>query len=340
MSKRGRDLTAIDLFAGAGGLSLGLQAAGFDVAVAVELDAASSASYRANHPSAEVWEADIADVDFRPLRGHFALVTGGPPCQPFSVGGKRLAADDARNGLPQFLRAVKDLRPHAFLMENVAGLVSGAKLAYFTMVVAQLEALGYSTRWAVLQAASYGVPQVRRRLFLAGYLGPRQPRLPAPTHGPGTSRAVPAAGAVLDAERPLGPLNRAIVSYALRPSLRPSPYHGQLYNGGGRPIDLGRPAPTLLASMGGNKTPWLDPLGTVPEYHAHLMSGGLPRRGLVPGARRITVAEAAVLQSFPHSVRFSGRPSAQYRQIGNAVPPLLAEHVGRALAQDMLRGGR
>jgi DNA (cytosine-5)-methyltransferase 1 len=340
LSRRRPDLAAIDLFAGAGGLSLGLAAAGFDVAMAVELDRASCATYRATHPSAEVLETDIADIDFRPLRGHFALVAGGPPCQPFSVGGKRLAADDPRNGLPQFLRAVKDLRPQAFLMENVAGLVSGPKLAYFATVVGQLEALGYSTGWGVLQAASYGVPQVRRRLFLAGCLGGRPPRLPPATHGPGTSHAAPAAGSVLDAGQPLGPPNRAIVSYALRPSLRPSPYHGHLYNGGGRPIDLRRPAPTLLASMGGNKTPWLDPLGTVPEYHAHLMSGGRPRRGLVPGARRITVAEAALLQSFPPSARFSGRPSAQYRQIGNAVPPLLAEHVGRALALEMLAGAR
>jgi len=87
--------------------------------------------------------------------------------------------------------------------------------------------------------------------------------------------------------------------------------------------------------MGGNKTPWLDTLGIVPVYHAHLMAGGRPRQGLVPGARRITVQEAAALQSFPAAAYFSGRPSAQYRQVGNAVPPLLAEQVGRAVMQQV-----
>jgi DNA (cytosine-5)-methyltransferase 1 len=104
-----------------------------------------------------------------------------------------------------------------------------------------------------------------------------------------------------------------------------------LFNGGGRPIDLTDLAPTLLASMGGNKTPWVDTLGIVPGYHAHLAAGGEPRIGMVPGARRITVAEAAALQTFPDGMIFAGPRSSQYRQVGNAVPPLLAREVGRAL---------
>lgn len=138
----------------------------------------------------------------------------------------------------------------------------------------------------------------------------------------------------------MGHPNPSIVTYARRPDLRPNPYDGHVYNGGGRPIDLSKPAPTLLASMGGNKTPWIDTLGIVPEYHAHLVSGGAPRTGQVPGARRITVEEAALLQTFPPGMYFAGRRSSCYRQIGNAVPPLLAQAIGSGLLRQLNDEGR
>ncbi len=194
-----------------------------------------------------------------------------------------------------------------------------------------MEHLGYSTTWRVLEAADYGVPQKRRRLFIVGTKSPERFVFPPASHGSALRRAYRSAGSVIGHAAPSGKANTAIVTYALRPSLRPSAYHGQLYNGGGRPIELTKPAPTLLASMGGNKTPWVDTLGIAPEYHAHLLAGGSPRCGLVPGARRITVEEAALLQGFPAGTAFAGRPSSQYRQVGNAVPPALAEHVGLAL---------
>jgi DNA (cytosine-5)-methyltransferase 1 len=325
---------AIDLFAGAGGLSLGLEAAGFAPVAAVEWCPDASASYRALHPGARVMEADVTALDFSAERGRFALVAGGPPCQPFSVGGKRLAADDPRNGIPQFLRAIAQLQPAAFVMENVAGLAMATKRAYFHNVLAQIERLGYAINWRVVEAADFGVPQKRRRLFVVGTRGCAF-SFPGPTHGPGGQRSHASAGSVVDAHRPRGEANTAIVTYALRPSLRPGAYHGHLYNGGGRPIELNRPAPTLLASMGGNKTPWLDTLGVVPEYHAHLIAGGSPRRGRVPGARRITVEEAALLQGFPAGATFAGGRSSQYRQVGNAVPPALARHIGLALRRQI-----
>lgn len=325
---------AIDVFAGAGGLSLGLEAAGFRFLVAIEAQADASATYRTQHAGATVLDVDVATVDFRPMRGDLALVAGGPPCQPFSVGGKRLAADDPRNGIPQFLRAVAEIRPKAFLMENVAGLAASTKRAYLLDVVGQFERLGYSTTWSVLQAADYGVPQNRPRLFVVGISG-RTFCFPPPTHGPLGRPPWRPAGAVVDPSRLVGEPNCAIVTYARRPSLRPDPYHGHLFNGGGRPMELSRPSPTMLASMGGNKTPWLDTLGVVPAYHAHLVAGGPPRQGRVPGARRLTVEEAALLQTFPARTAFVGRRTSQYRQIGNAVPPLLAQHLGLALRRQL-----
>jgi DNA (cytosine-5)-methyltransferase 1 len=315
-------LPVLDLFSGAGGLSQGLVGAGFEIVGAVETSADACSTFRARHPQAKVYEQDLATVELRSMRGHVAVVAGGPPCQPFSVGGKRLAGEDPRNGLPQFVRAVAEVRPDAFLMENVAGL--GARRAYFEAVLAELAGLGYHVSWQVLEAARFGVPQLRRRLFVVGTrrLGFSFPE--------GSATAVP-AGRVLNPAHPLGPPNAAVVTYARNPSLRPDPYHGHLWNGGGRPIDLARPSPTLLASMGGNKTPWLDTLGLVPAYHAHLARGGAPRQGCVPGARRLTVQEAALLQGFPASCSFAGPRSSQYRQVGNAVPPPLARAVGSAL---------
>lgn len=319
----------LDLFAGAGGLSSGLEAAGFTIIAGAEWDRDACDTFAKAHPGAEVLEGDINAMDFRRWASEVELVVGGPPCQPWSTGGKRLGSDDPRDGWPAFLRVLREVKPRAFVAENVAGLGAGARSGDLAALLASLEALGFDVDTRVLRAADYGVPQKRQRLFIVGVRG-QAFRFPAPTYGEGRRLPWRSAGDVVGSE-PFGQPNPAIVTYAREPDLRPDPYDGHVYNGGGRPIDLTRPAPTLLASMGGNKTPWIDQLGVVPEYHAHLMRGGEPRVGMVPGARRITVEEAALLQTFSPEVHFAGRRSSCYRQIGNAVPPLLAEAVGRAL---------
>jgi DNA (cytosine-5)-methyltransferase 1 len=133
--------------------------------------------------------------------------------------------------------------------------------------------------------------------------------------------------------------NNSIVTYARKPDIRPSPYDGHLFNGGGRAIDLDAPAPTILASAGGNKTPFIDMAGIVPTYHRHLLAGGAPRAGQVDGARRITVQEAATLQTFPRSARLAGPRSKQYTLVGNAVPPRLSRAVGKQLMKHLVRDG-
>jgi DNA (cytosine-5)-methyltransferase 1 len=321
----------LDLFCGAGGLSLGVEQAGFEIRVGAEWDPDACETFAKAHPSAEVWPGDVGVMDFRTLRGEVDVVIGGPPCQPWSSGGKRLGAADPRDGWPAFLRAIEQVRPAGFIAENVAGLAAGARRATFTALLAELRGLGFELNAGVLDAADHGVPQRRRRMFVVGSrAGPVE--LPAPSHGPGGGRPWRSAGQVVGAE-PIGTANRSVVTYARLPDLRPNPYDGHVYNGGGRPIDLDRPAPTLLASMGGNKTPWVDTLGVVVGYHAHLAAGGAPRAGCVAGARRITIAEAALLQSFPAGMHFSGRSSSCYRQIGNAVPPQLAAVIAARLAQ-------
>lgn len=327
-------LVTADLFAGAGGLSLGLRRAGFDVVLAVEKDADSCKTLIGHHSSVDLRDTDIAEVDFAPFKGEIGVIVGGPPCQPFSTGGKGLADEDPRDATPDFTRAIREVRPRAFLMENVPGLVHRSHRAYFDKLCESFQDLGFTVTWQVLNASGYGVPQKRRRLFLVG-LRDRVFVFPALTHGTDKQPIVP-AGSLLSTERVIGEPNPSIVTYARSPDLRPNPYDGHLWNGGGRPIDLDQPSPTILAAAGGNKTHWIDTKGIVQPYHRHLMNGGEPREGRVPGARRLTVEESALLQTFPDSVVFEGSRSSQYSQIGNAVPPLLAEALGRALI-DQLR---
>ncbi len=329
-------VAVLDLFAGAGGLSLGLEEAGMEVTAAAEWDTDALATYALHHPSARLLPGDVAEVDFRDFKGSVRVVAGGPPCQPWSDGGKRLGHDDPRDGFPQFARVVREIEPDAFLLENVAGFTRMSMRDQFAVLIQTFVDMGFTVAWKVLRAADFGVPQRRQRLFIVGMRSGAF-AWPEPTHGPNASRPWRSASEVVDPASPIGDLNPSKIVYAKNPEPRPSPYDGHLFNGGGRPIDLKNLAPTMLASMGGNKTPWLDTLNMVPAYHAHLMAGGTPRSGEIPGARRITVAEAAVFQTFPLGTTFAGRRSSQYRQVGNAVPPRLAREVGRALIQALTK---
>lgn len=323
--------TAVDLFSGAGGLSLGLEAAGIESVCAVEIMKDAAATYSALFPRAVVHNCDIAEVDFHAYRG-VDVVAGGPPCQPFSVGGLRRGQQDQRDFLPEFVRAVLEIQPRAFIMENVPGLISFAP--YLRSVLAPLFDLYKVSEPQVVNAADYGVPQSRRRLVIIGNREGVEFKMP-----PGSPNAHVPAGSVLTAT-PLGESNPSKIIFAKNPDLRPNPYHGHLFNGGGRAIQLDKPSPTILASAGGNKTHFLDLEDRIPAYHAHLARGGAVATGELQGARRITVAESAALQSFPSGMTFAGRRSSQYTQVGNAVPPKLAQAVSEELIERVLGGSR
>ncbi|GAB2895591.1 DNA cytosine methyltransferase [Uliginosibacterium flavum] len=320
----------IDLFAGAGGLSVGLKMSGWDVRVAVEYDSTAIETHRKNMPETLHLCDDIRDIDFKQYAGSIDLVAGGPPCQPFSVSGKQLGKLDVRDMVPEFVRVVREIRPRAFLMENVAGLTTARFLPYLEDRVDELRELGYEVYWQVLNAADYGIPQNRRRLFVIGLPVGTKFDFPKPTHGPSHKNKYRTVAEALEG-CPVDHINQAKVIFAKNPILRRSPYAGMLLNGKGRPLNMDAPAHTIPASAGGNRTHILDPQGVLRQYHEHLQAGGKPKTGEVKGCSRLTVRQSARLQTFPDWFEFVGRRNQQYAQIGNAVPPEFAAVVAKAL---------
>jgi len=333
----------LSLYCGAGGLDRGFTEAGFKIAWANEQDPDACRTYEHNI-GRHVVRGDLLTVNVPDEP--FDVVVGGPPCQGWSRIGRMDPSDERSEHVHRFLDVVQTLAPAAFVMENVASLAEGSRwqdVREALLQRARLE-LGFRAKMMVLDASDYGVPQARRRMFFVGIRGV-DPTHPRRTHWT-RQRTVRATLDRLPAYGEPGNDTRcgARVVPARRPVMRPSAYMGGLmFNGSGRPLDLDAPARTLPASMGGNATPILDQLelevGARPwvvEYHRRLLAGGGPLRRAPQRMRRITVEEAAALQSFPSSFRFFGTPASQYRQIGNAVPPLLARAVARSLMRQLI----
>lgn len=180
------DLTAVELFCGGGGLSLGLKQAGFRVCVAIDTDPDACSTYKANHPDVHVFKQDITTVGGKDVlmhcpKGAVDLLAGCPPCQGFSSLTSKLKRQDPRNFLIlEMARLVEEIAPRCVMLENVPGLVqTGAPL--FDQFILRLRKAGYLPKWEVLQVANYGVPQSRRRLVLVAGRG-FEIKLPKATH--------------------------------------------------------------------------------------------------------------------------------------------------------------
>lgn len=331
--------TFVSLYAGAGGLDLGFAQAGFRCLWANDIDVDAVETHKANLSGQAVC-GDIAEIGFDHLVEQAPdWVIGGPPCQGFSVAG-HMRPDDPRSAHVQvFMDAVEAVRPSGFVMENVAALAENARWMHtIHSLRARAERLGYRVDLWVLDSSEYGVPQSRRRMFLIGAFDATPVR---PTKLAASERqSVRDALSTLPEYGKPGndSMCRAIVTPARNPVLRKSPYAGMLFNGKGRALNLDAPAPTLTASMGGNRTPVIDQellagladSNWIERYHQRLSSGGKPVSRIPKRMRRLTVEEAAALQSFPCGMRFAGSQSSQFRQIGNAVPPRLAAAVAES----------
>ncbi len=354
-----KELKAISLFSGAGGLDVGFERAGFRTVFANEYDHDAAEAWRINRPdNANVMiEGDIYDHmnDLRAF-SDIDVIYGGPPCQGFSVAGKMDPNDERSQLVWMFMDAVAIVYPKAFVMENVAALGTLEKWkSVRDGIMARGNELGYDVSYKVHHTPDYGVPENRDRIIFLGIqhgLGSFEAFYKALDNHkatPVSAREVILSAGVFGSKA--NPQTcTANVSLASHPVMRRSPYAGMLVNGAGRPIDLNGIAPTLPASMGGNKTPIVDEVSlhdaSVPNwfetYHAGLIAGTVtPDTTIVPKTiRRLTIKECAAIQTFPEDYQFSGRKTKQYKQIGNAVPCLFAEAVAKSVRKAYWGGKR
>lgn len=350
-------LHVVSLFTGAGGLDLGLEAAGFETCAAIEFAPNACATLRANRhwPVLEgdihaIASSTIVETSGRRI-GETDLLAGGPPCQPFSksaywaLGDTKRLADPRADTLSAYMRVLKDLRPRVFLLENVQGLLYRGKDEGMQLLARTVEEINaacgtrYSFNWAVLNTADYGVPQTRERVFIVGARDGRRFRFPEPTHQDPASVEVGLFGS---ASEPWMTAWDAIGDLEDTPAdglevggtwgdLLPSIPEGENYlfhtdRGGGLHLfGWRRRYWSFLLKLGKSRPAWTiqaQPGSAIGPFHWK--------------NRRLSIAELIRIQTFPDDFRVLGGRTEVQRQIGNAVPSLMTEILGREIRAQLL----
>ena len=336
-------MNVADLFAGVGGLSLGFKMAGFDVKFAVEFNKNIALSYAKNHKGTEMFADDICNIDVKKLHEKYPqvdIIVGGPPCQGFSQKGKRLNLNDPRNYLfQQFVKFVQEFSPKYFVLENVPNIITTSNGYFKDQILESFNNLGYDVCYGVLHALDYGIPQDRRRAVFIGQKGKLEISLPKPLKTKVSIKDaiydlpfVESGGGneIMEYDKP------AISDYAklLRRKCK-SLYNHVATNHSKLALERMKMIP-----IGGGKE-------SLPEEHrtksiysgtwCRLLEDGyaptITTRFDTPSSGRfthpflnrcLTIREGARIQSFPDDFVFYGQRTSQMKQIGNAVPPLLA----------------
>ena len=311
------NLSVLEICAGAGGQSLGLEKAGFDHDLAVEIDKDAAATLRLNRPTWNVHQGDVREIDGKKFRG-IDLLAGGVPCPPFSIAGKQLGSDDDRDLFPEAIRLVREAKPAAVMLENVRGLASARFAPYRQSILSELEELGYKADWQLLYSSEFGVPQLRPRFILVAMKGKKFKDFEWPG-------AVGSPKLVGDTLLPLMRANgwRGAEAWAKRAAgIAPTVVGGSKKHGG---ADLG---PTRA------KMAWLA-LGVDGKGIADEAPTAVHALNHIP---RLTNPMVALVQGFDPDWSFFGRKTSTYRQIGNAFPPPVARSVGLSIRQALGAG--
>lgn len=345
-------ITAISLFTGAGGMDIGFENVGVEILCANELNKDACQTYAANHPGVKLICGDLTEhIDELKEYSGVDIVFGGPPCQGFSVAGKMDPNDERSELIWRFLDVVEVVHPKVFVMENVKALAALEKWAPVRQqYLERVSDMGYSCGFWVLNAADYGVPQKRERVFFVGAsntldIEKFEEALQAKKCEAKSLRELLASLPQIGTDGNPHTCT-AKITLAASPVLRKSPYAGMIFNGMGRPLNLDGVSSTLPASMGGNKTPIVDEEllrnanaeDWVKEYHGKLWRGEItPEFTTAPQRlRRLSIVESAAIQTFPMDYKFCGSKSAIYTQIGNAVPCKLAQAVASVVLDKVL----
>lgn len=360
-----KNMTVIDLFCGAGGLSEGFRQAGFHVLAGQDYDDQAGATFSQTHPEAKFIGGPIQNVTPEQLlkaagvkRGAIDVIVGGPPCQGYSVYNHQRGDSDPRAGLfREYLRIVKGIQPRWLVMENVTGITSIAGGKIVEEIFKGMESLGYRVELKVLKAEEFGVPQERRRVFFVATNNNSPILFPEPTHGPDLLPFV----TVWDAISDLPKLENGDTPEPRGYSKKPQNSYQALLRGDCT-IVQNHSAPRL-SRINEQRMRHIPPGGSWRDIPRELLPAGMlrakrsdhtkrygrPRKTDLActiltkcdvhwGAyihptqdRALTVREAARLQSFPDSFTFQGSRTEQYVQVGNAVSPLLGRRVAESL---------
>ena len=337
---------AIDLFSGAGGLSYGFECAGFNILLGIDNDAKALETFELNHKNSKTICGDITSMtyenDIKPLIGNkeIDVIIGGPPCQGMSLSGPR-KFDDTRNSLYlSYIRLVKEIQPKAFVIENVPGLVSLFGGEIKNNIVRIFTELGYDIQYRILTASDYGVPQNRKRVIFVGT------KVGSFTYPPIKTEKVTCEMALSDLPPLIDTLGKEIMDYETAPQNDYQRYmrrasdkvrnhiaanHSErvksiisMVPAGGNYKDLPEEyRDTRKFHVAWTRFPDNKPAPTIDTGHRHHFHYKYNR---VP-----TVRESARIQSFPDDFIFVGNKTQQFRQVGNAVPPIMAQCIAEQI---------
>ena len=363
-----RPLNVIDLFCGCGGFSKGFAEAGYNVRFGIDMWKDATVTYQHNFPNATVLNEDITKINGQDILNmtnmkpdDVDVIIGGPPCQGFSVSGKRMI-DDERNKLyKSYVQIVSELKPKVFVMENVPGLVRLFKGQVAEQVIEDFSSIGYEVQMQILSADNYGVPQQRKRVFFVGVRNDlvKQGMIysyPKAFMGNGTDkRAWTSKDAISDLD--FVPDDKVLgedIPYQIEPQ---NDYQKFMREGSSsvlnHTVTLHNAKTKEIIAMvpdGGNYKDLPEELQSTRKVHIAWtrMDSSKPCFTIDTGHnhhfhykenRVPTVRESARIQSFPDTFKFIGIKTSQLKQVGNAVPPLLAKAVGESVL-NMLEGGK